>query len=178
MRKGSRTGRRTSRAGFWSSACCAWTPGQRGRSPSAGILLKTSATSSGSASTKGSAAIRKPRRRREAGAPGLSAPCSGAWKRGWTNTPDSSKTSTFPSAEAERDLRDHKNRLAVSGCFRTEEGLKRYVKLFSMGHKLGTSWLDIFLALINGTIEEALPYERVSGKTLGQTSVSVALNTP
>ena len=57
----------------------------------------------------------------------------------------------FTSNQAERDLRGYKPRFAVSGCFRTLEGLKRYTRLYSIGQtarKHHVSWLEILLGLI------------------------------
>ncbi len=57
----------------------------------------------------------------------------------------------FTSNQAERDLRGHKPRFAVSGSFRTLAGLKRYVTLYSVGQtarKNNVSWSEVIMGLI------------------------------
>ena len=65
----------------------------------------------------------------------------------------------FTSNQAERDLRGHKPRFAVSGCFRTFEGLQRYIRLYSIGQtarKNNVSWIDMILGLIRQQVPEVI----------------------
>ena len=66
----------------------------------------------------------------------------------------------FTSSEAERDLRSHKGRQAVSGCFRTFRGLVSHANLstvFKTLMKSGKSWLEAADATVNGRPVDLLP---------------------
>ena len=69
----------------------------------------------------------------------------------------------FTSNEAERDLRSHKGRLAISGCFRTFRGLASHANLstvFKTLMKAGKSWREAADAAVNGRPVELLPPRR------------------
>ncbi len=69
----------------------------------------------------------------------------------------------FTSNEAERDLRSHKGRLAISGCFRTFRGLASHANLstvFKTLMKAGKSWREAADVAVNGRPVELLPPRR------------------
>ena len=72
----------------------------------------------------------------------------------------------FTSNQAERDLRGHKPRLAVSGCFRTMDGLRRYVSLYSLdstANKMDVSWFSMMHGLLSRKpLEQILPLEKLA----------------
>ena len=72
----------------------------------------------------------------------------------------------FTSNQAERDLRGHKPRLAVSGCFRTMPGLMRYTRLYSLAstaNKMNVSWFDLVHGLLTRKpLEQILPLEQLT----------------
>lgn len=66
----------------------------------------------------------------------------------------------FTNNQAERDLRPHKPRQAVSGCFRTLGGLERYAKLYSIlstCRKQGISWLTALQKISRGLAAYLIP---------------------
>lgn len=69
----------------------------------------------------------------------------------------------FTSNEAERDLRSHKGRMAVSGCFRTFRGLASHANVSTVIKtlmKAGKSWLEAADAAVNGRPVDLLPPRR------------------
>ncbi len=71
----------------------------------------------------------------------------------------------FTSNEAERDLRSHKGRMAISGCFRTFRGLAGHANLSTVIKtlmKAGKSWLEAADAAVNGRPVDCLPPRRDS----------------
>ena len=69
----------------------------------------------------------------------------------------------FTSSEAERDLRSHKGRMAISGCFKTVRGLASHANLSTVIKtlmKAGKSWLEAADAAVNGRPVDLLPPRR------------------
>lgn len=65
-------------------------------------------------------------------------------------------TAPFDNNQAERDLRMHKSKLKVSGCFRTIEGAEDYLKIMSCvstGRKQGHNGYEIIMDLITGSTD-------------------------
>ncbi len=69
----------------------------------------------------------------------------------------------FTSCETERDLRSHKGRMAISGCFRTVRGLASHANLSTVIKtlmKAGKSRLEAADAAVNGRPVDLLPPPR------------------
>lgn len=65
-------------------------------------------------------------------------------------------TAPFDNNQAERDLRMHKSKIKVSGCFRTREGAEDYLKIMSCvstGRKHGHNGYEVITDLIVGSQE-------------------------
>lgn len=65
-------------------------------------------------------------------------------------------TAPFDNNQAERDLRMHKSKIKVSGCFRTIAGAECYLKIMSCvstGRKHGHNGYDVIMNLITGSLD-------------------------
>jgi transposase len=65
-------------------------------------------------------------------------------------------TAPFDNNLAERDLRMHKSKIKVSGCFRTLDGAKDYLAIMSCvstGRKHGHNGYDVIMNLFHGSLD-------------------------
>lgn len=65
-------------------------------------------------------------------------------------------TAPFDNNQAERDLRMHKSKIKVSGCFRTLAGAEYYLKIMSCvstGKKYGHNGYSVIMNLITGSLD-------------------------